>query len=52
MCSRRSRWETPSEPDASGEQMDALRKYLITNPHIEYVFYDVASMPQGAYGSV
>ena len=44
----RSRWETPSEPDASGEQMKALRSHLLANPHIEHVFYDFASMPQGA----
>ena len=28
--------------------MAALRSYLIANPHIEFVFYDFASMPQGA----
>ena len=43
-----SRWETPEQPDESGEQMAALRSYLIANPHIDFVFYDFASMPQGA----
>ena len=40
--------EPPDQPDESGEQMAALRSYLIANPHIEFVFYDFASMPQGA----
>ena len=43
-----SRWETPSQPDASGEQMKALRSHLLANPHIKHVFFDFTSMPQGA----
>ena len=31
-----------------GKQMQALQEYLIEHPRIKHVFYDYASMPQGA----
>ncbi len=41
------RWDNPSQPDPSGEQLRALQVYLRAHPHIELVFYDFCSMAQG-----
>ena len=40
------RWDSVSEPDPTGEQLRAVRAYLVSNPRIELLFYDFSSMPQ------
>ena len=34
------RWETPSQPDPEGEQLKAVKEYLMKNPEVELVWYD------------
>ena len=42
------RWDTPEAPDPSGEQMSALRNFLLEErPQARWVFYDYSSLPQG-----
>ena len=42
------RWDTPTNPDPSGEQMAALRTFLLDErPEVRWVFYDYSSLPQG-----
>ena len=42
------RWEERGEPDPSGEQLDALRRTLGGAPQVQWVFYDLMCLPQGA----
>ena len=41
------RWEHPSAPDGTGEQMRQIQAYTREHPEIEGVWYDYWSMPQG-----
>lgn len=47
-CAVSHRWESPTEPDLTGTQLDALLTLLDERPEINYVFYDLMSLPQGA----
>ena len=40
------RWETHSTPDTKGVQLAEIKEYLQKHPHLEYVWYDYACMPQ------
>jgi hypothetical protein len=42
------RWETPKDPDPDGRQLESLRKHLMSNRAIKWVFFDYCSMPQGS----
>jgi len=46
VCAVSHRWEKPRIPDPEGTQMVVLRKYLLENPCIEYVWIDYACLPQ------
>lgn len=39
------RWEKPGEPDTLGVQFAAIRKHLVDHPEIQFVWYDVRSVP-------
>lgn len=41
------RWMSPSEPDADGAQLAAVREHVREHPEIEWVWYDYWDMPQG-----
>ena len=41
------RWETTTQPDPSGAQMEAIRAHLIANPEIKHVWYDYSCIPNG-----
>jgi hypothetical protein len=41
------RWEEPGQPDVDGEQLKAIKAFLVANPNIEWVWFDYSSMPQG-----
>jgi len=41
------RWENKNDPDPDGVQLVELQKYLRDHPSIEFVFYDLMSLPQG-----
>ena len=46
-CVVSHRWESPTEPDTQGEQLKAIKAYLIRNPSIKYLWCDFYCMPQG-----
>jgi len=41
------RWETPTDPDPTGEQALVVQAYLKAHPEIDSVWFDFSSMPQG-----
>ena len=40
-------WEDQTEPDCSGVQFSAVKRHLLANEAIEWVWFDFWSMPQG-----
>ena len=42
------RWEERTEPDIKGAQLESLLALLNERKEIQYVFYDLMSLPQGA----
>jgi len=40
-------WEEQSAPDGKGVQFEAIKKHLLANAAIEWVWFDFWSMPQG-----
>ena len=44
-------WEDPTQPDGKGVQFAAIKEHLLSNPAIEWVWFDFWSMPQGRYKS-
>lgn len=41
------RWESPESPDVNGVQLATIKAYLQEHRHIEFVWFDWSSMPQG-----
>uniref|UniRef100_A0A6T8Z4W3 Heterokaryon incompatibility domain-containing protein n=1 Tax=Haptolina ericina TaxID=156174 RepID=A0A6T8Z4W3_9EUKA len=41
------RWDRPEEPDPSGTQLKALKRFLRAHTQYEYVWVDYSCMPQG-----
>ena len=41
------RWENSKVPDTTGAQLEALRGFVLEQKEIQYVFYDLMSLPQG-----
>jgi len=39
-------WATPEHPDPDGLQAEAVRQFLVENPHIKNLWMDWASLPQ------
>ena len=44
-------WEDPTQPDGKGVRFAAIKEHLLSNPAIEWVWFDFWSMPQGRYKS-
>jgi len=44
------RWEDKHHPDARGEQLRRIKRFLQRSPHIQYLWYDYMSIPQGKEG--
>jgi len=40
-------WEDPTQPDGKGVQFAAIKKHLVDNKAIKWVWFDFWSMPQG-----
>lgn len=40
------RWLEPMNPDPRGEQLQALKTFLVANPSVKYVWLDWCSLPQ------
>jgi len=41
------RWENSKVPDTTGAQLEALRGFVLKQKEIQYIFYDLMSLPQG-----